>query len=330
MRLGPDDVIVASGGGRGVTAASMIELALATAARFVLLGRTPLDRTTRLSARRRGRRALKRVLLDAATATAGGSRPPSSGERPARSWRTARSGHHRADRDAGGKARYLAVDVTDAAAVTQALNGFDATWARSPAWSTARACWPTGASSTRPTTSSTRVPHQGQGLRCAADATAEDGLKLLCVFSSVAARTGNEGQADYAMANEVLNKVAVAERARRGPAASSSRARGVRGPAAWWTPRSRPGSRRWASRCCRWTSGPRCSSSEIASPQIDQVEVMLGSATMREAGTGDRLTPNWRMTTAFPPIAIVGRACLLPGRILAGGALAGGGDRART
>ena len=36
-----------------------------------------------------------------------------------------------------------------------------------------------------------------------------------CLFSSVAARGGNSGQADYAMANEVLNKVAAAEARRR-------------------------------------------------------------------------------------------------------------------
>lgn len=35
-----------------------------------------------------------------------------------------------------------------------------------------------------------------------------DELKYLVLFSSVAARTGNQGQSDYAMANEVLNKTA--------------------------------------------------------------------------------------------------------------------------
>jgi hypothetical protein len=53
-------------------------------------------------------------------------------------------------------------------------------------------------------------------LRSLLAATANDPLTALCVFSSVAARTGNPGQCDYAMANEVLNLVACAERARRG------------------------------------------------------------------------------------------------------------------
>jgi hypothetical protein len=38
---------------------------------------------------------------------------------------------------------------------------------------------------------------------------------VLCVFSSAAAQFGNPGQSDYAMANEVMNQVLSAERARR-------------------------------------------------------------------------------------------------------------------
>ncbi len=46
------------------------------------------------------------------------------------------------------------------------------------------------------------------GLRSLLAATADDPLSVICLFSSVAARTGNAGQSDYAMANEVLNRVA--------------------------------------------------------------------------------------------------------------------------
>jgi NAD(P)-dependent dehydrogenase (short-subunit alcohol dehydrogenase family) len=45
------------------------------------------------------------------------------------------------------------------------------------------------------------------GLRSLLGAQGEQPLKLLLTFSSVAARTGNVGQVDYAMANEVLNRV---------------------------------------------------------------------------------------------------------------------------
>ncbi|MEM6931543.1 MAG: polyketide synthase dehydratase domain-containing protein, partial [Myxococcota bacterium] len=47
-------------------------------------------------------------------------------------------------------------------------------------------------------------------------ATRSDPLDTILLFSSVAGRCGNQGQADYAMANEVLAKVAAMERSRRG------------------------------------------------------------------------------------------------------------------
>ncbi len=48
------------------------------------------------------------------------------------------------------------------------------------------------------------------------EATKTDELTHICCFTSMAARFGNPGQADYAMANEILNKVCRAESARRG------------------------------------------------------------------------------------------------------------------
>ncbi|MGF7234008.1 MAG: KR domain-containing protein, partial [Frankia sp.] len=47
-----------------------------------------------------------------------------------------------------------------------------------------------------------------EGLRALLDATRDDPLSLVCVFSSVAGRFGNAGQSDYAMANEVIGHVA--------------------------------------------------------------------------------------------------------------------------
>ena len=47
-----------------------------------------------------------------------------------------------------------------------------------------------------------------EGLDILLNATEQDPLKYVILFSSIAARTGNTGQCDYAMANEVLNKIA--------------------------------------------------------------------------------------------------------------------------
>ncbi|MGA3327991.1 MAG: SDR family NAD(P)-dependent oxidoreductase [Terriglobia bacterium] len=55
-----------------------------------------------------------------------------------------------------------------------------------------------------------------QGLRALLEAAQDDDLAWICLFSSFVAKAGNAGQCDYAMANEILNLVACAERARRG------------------------------------------------------------------------------------------------------------------
>ena len=54
------------------------------------------------------------------------------------------------------------------------------------------------------------------GLKNLLAVTQQDKLRFLLLFSSVAARFGNVGQSDYAMANEVLNKVAQQEQQKRG------------------------------------------------------------------------------------------------------------------
>ncbi|NIR77934.1 MAG: KR domain-containing protein, partial [Gemmatimonadetes bacterium] len=54
------------------------------------------------------------------------------------------------------------------------------------------------------------------GLSVLLEATKEDPIQVIALFSSIAARAGNAGQSAYAAANEVLNKVAAAESHRRG------------------------------------------------------------------------------------------------------------------
>jgi acyl transferase domain-containing protein/NAD(P)-dependent dehydrogenase (short-subunit alcohol dehydrogenase family) len=54
-----------------------------------------------------------------------------------------------------------------------------------------------------------------KGLNVLLEATKLDTLKYLVIFSSVTARIGNNGQVDYAMANEALNKVAQQESIRQ-------------------------------------------------------------------------------------------------------------------
>ena len=168
-------------------------------------------------------RGLKRALLDARRGPAGRERrlrPRLGAEcRALLAQREVRATLDGA-RGGGLEARYLAVDVQDAAALSAALDGVrQASGARSP-----RVVHGAGVLADKRIAEKTdeqfdRVfDTKVSGLRALLAATASDPLEAICLFSSVAARTGNLGQCDYAMANEVLNLVACAERARRGAA----------------------------------------------------------------------------------------------------------------
>ena len=282
--LDPGDVVVVSGGARGVTAATMIELATATAARFVLLGRSPIVDEPVACRGVDGDAALKRALLDAATAAGEQTSPAELGRRVAgvlagREIRRTIASIERV----GARARYVAVDITDAAAVAAAL-----VEVRAEMGPITAIVHGAGVLADKLIVDKTDEQFDAvfdtkvAGLRSLLAATAGDPVRLLCMFSSVAARGGNTGQSDYAMANEVLNKVAVAERVRRGPSCLVKSlgwgpwAGGMVGPAleAHFAAMGVP--------VIPLDQGARMLVDEISSPQTDQVEVVLGGAAMLE------------------------------------------------
>jgi acyl transferase domain-containing protein len=203
-------VIVASGGARGVTAATLIALAARGAYRFALLGRTPLAEESALTRAASDDASLKRALLQEASARGESVAPAELGKR-AKALLAAREVRATLDAiaAAGSTAEYVPVSVTDAPALTAALDGVRAKWGRIDAVVHAA-----GVLADRKIEDKTRdqfdlvFSTKVAGLHALLTATAGDELKLLIMFSSVAARYGNTGQVDYAMANEVLNKVA--------------------------------------------------------------------------------------------------------------------------
>ena len=285
MSLGNDDVIVVSGGARGVTAATMIELADATAATFVLLGRTAIEPEPEGCEGADDDAALKRVLLDSATAAGKQLTPNELAMQVSRIL----AGREILDTVAaiektGAKARYISVDITNEAAVVEVLAGVRSefgpiTGVVHGAGVLADKLIAEKADDQFDAVFNTKV----LGLQSLLTATAGDPLKVLCLFSSIAARTGNNGQADYAMANEILNKVAVAERQRRGTDCVVK--------SLGWGP--------WAGGMVTAAlgahfeemgidlipleDGARMLVAEIASPQTDQVELMLGGGVLPEA-----------------------------------------------
>ncbi len=219
-RIDHRDVIVVSGGGRGVTAASVIALATETQASFVLIGRTELGEEPSEARGLTSDAELKRALLASAAAQGLKLTPRQLEQQVQRIL---------ADREvratlaaltaAGSRVRYAAADVRDASQLGNILDS-----ARADFGPITGLVHGAGVLADAPLRKKTldgfdRVFETKVGGLCALlDATASDALKLICLFSSVAARSGNVGQSDYAMANEILNKVALAEQARRGPA----------------------------------------------------------------------------------------------------------------
>jgi acyl transferase domain-containing protein/acyl carrier protein len=218
-RIDHRDVIVVSGGGRGVTAASVIALAEQTQAGFVLIGRTELADEPPEARGLTTDAELKRALLTSAAAQGLKLTPKQLEQQVQRIL---------ADREvratlaaltaAGSRVRYVAADVRDASQLGTLLDSVRADFG--PITGLVHGA---GVLADAPLHKKTldgfdRVfETKVGGLGALLDATATDTLKLVCLFSSVAARSGNVGQSDYAMANEILNKVALAEQARRGP-----------------------------------------------------------------------------------------------------------------
>ena len=212
------DVVVASGGARGVTATTLIALAGQASLRFVLLGRTRLEDEPACCRGIDEDVKLKRELLAQAVARGEKLTPVELGKQVGQvvANREIRATLAAIER-AGSSARYETVDVTSLESVSTALSRVRAEWGEIKAIVH-------GAGVIADKRVSEKTPEQFdrvfdtkvEGLRSLLAATASDPIALLCLFSSVAARCGNVGQVDYAMANEVLNKVAVAEARRRG------------------------------------------------------------------------------------------------------------------
>ena len=216
-------VVVATGGARGVTAATLIALARDAAARgeaprFVLLGRTALAEEPEACQGAESEADLKKALLQVARDA---GQMPTPKELGAQAWKIQAAREVRgtlaALAEAGSEARYLPVDVRNAEALAAAFEGVRQEWG--PITGLVHGA---GVIEDRFIADKTLeqydrvVGTKVEGLRHLLAATAEDPLRLLCLFSSVTARCGNRGQADYAMANEILNKIGDAEYHRRG------------------------------------------------------------------------------------------------------------------
>lgn len=215
--LGPEFVLVATGGGRGVTATALQAIAQVHRPRIAILGRTPLTRASDepaeladalteadLIARWRAREGSAQSLVE----LRGRARKLLAG-RELRATLTALE-------QAGSQVLYFPVDVRDHAAVRAALVEVRSRWGPI-----------SGVLHGSGVPADQRILHKTdeqfaqvfdtkvEGLRALLGATTDDPLRLLHVFSSLAGRFGFVGQCDYTMANATLDHVMAAEQLRR-------------------------------------------------------------------------------------------------------------------
>ncbi len=211
-------VLVVSGGARGVTAAALHGIAAAKPS-LVLLGRTTIEAEPACCRGIADEAGLNAAVLQEARA-AGRTVTPAEVRRQVKQVLARREieANLAALRSAGARVRYLAVDVEDGPALAAALDDVRREWGPIQGIVHGAGVLADKRIADKTAEQFDRVfAAKVTGLRNLLAATRDDPLRLIALFSSAAARFGNVGQCDYAMANEVLNKVAAAEQRRRGP-----------------------------------------------------------------------------------------------------------------
>lgn len=218
FKINQTSVVVVSGGGRGVTAACLIELAQKIKTRFVLLGRTTLDEPPAFCAHIKNEVELKQKLFTHYAEKKISKTPKQIQSEAAKIIATYET---KLTIDnlikLGSEVVYYPVDIQDKQQLNATLENVRKKWGNITAIIH-------GAGVLADKLISQKTDEQFQlvyntkvmGLKNLLELTYGDPLNALILFSSVAGRFGNPGQVDYAMANEVLNKIAEQEQRQRG------------------------------------------------------------------------------------------------------------------
>ena len=209
------EVVVITGGGRGVTASAALALAEAYRPFLVLLGRSPepIEEPQWLCALTE-EGEIKRAIMQSAV----GKLHPREIEERYRAVLASRELRSTLEKIAatGAKAVYRAVDIRDEGAMELVLN--EVRRSHGPIRGIVH-----GAGVLADRLIVDKTPEQFEqvystkvaGLRTLLNATFNDELRFIALFSSSTGRFGRVGQVDYAVANEALNKTAQAESRRR-------------------------------------------------------------------------------------------------------------------
>ncbi|MEK6643182.1 MAG: SDR family oxidoreductase [Planctomycetota bacterium] len=211
LELSNRDVLVITGGARGVTAESAVALANAARPKLVLLGRSlaPTPEPDWLESLE-SESAIKQAIL--ANEFVGRDKPKASDVQASyQRYMSNREVQRNLARmaEAGAQVLYRCVDVRDAAAVQRVMDEV-----REALGSVTGLIHAAGVLEDRLIADKSSEQFERVfdtkvgGLRNVLAALDLLALRNVVFFSSVSARFGNRGQADYAMANESLNKIA--------------------------------------------------------------------------------------------------------------------------
>jgi NAD(P)-dependent dehydrogenase (short-subunit alcohol dehydrogenase family) len=214
-----ESVVLVTGGGRGITAEAAIALAERYAPTLVLVGRTPLGEEDETTAGLSGPRDLRRALIEERR-RAGAETTPALVEEDCRrilrerEVRDTLARLHQTD----GRVEHLICDVCDAATFAALIDGIYERHGRIDGVIHGAGVIEDRLVRDKERASLERVMATKAGsARTLVERLRPESLRFLVLFSSVSGRFGNRGQADYAAASEVLNKLAQ-ELDRRWPA----------------------------------------------------------------------------------------------------------------
>ncbi len=206
LGLGPDSVVLLTGGARGITSKVALALAQATGCHIELMGRTqaPSGEEDPATASAADAPAIRRALIES------GTRIPSQVEVA-----TARLLATREIRaslkqlaSTAASARYHVVDVRDGAAVRSVVDGIYARHGRLDGVIHGAGVLEDRRMSDKGVESFERVFRTKVDGACNLVSGLHSDLGFLVLFGSVAGVFGNRGQADYAAANDALDSLA--------------------------------------------------------------------------------------------------------------------------
>ena len=203
------DTIIVTGGARGVTAETAIAFAKKYGTNMVLIGRSPLpEEEPAWLAKLKNEAEIKRAIMMNSSSKKMTPKELGAAYKTAMANREVLRNIARLQK-LGIKVKYCSANVLDEKQVEKIISE-----ARSEMGNISGIIHGAGVKRDKNIEDKTReqlddvINTKVKGLKNVLKATVEDNLKAVVLFSSFSGRQGRTGQVDYAMANEVLNKVA--------------------------------------------------------------------------------------------------------------------------